>query len=259
MTLERRHLGGDLYALVSASLERAGFLAAFTERTGGLSPAPFDSLNCSLVTDDDPSNGRENRARVIAALGMPPFASGYQVHGTTIARVGWEQTGAGFGEPDTRLPATDGLITTSAGLPLAVLTADCLPVVLAAPAEGKVAVVHAGWRGLAGGILRRAMQAFGDAADVRGVIGPAVGPDHYPVGEDVAVAVGSGCDSGAVTVRRDASLHLDLAATARGELERLGVRGVEVAEECTACEPKRFFSHRLEGTTGRQLGLAMRL
>jgi YfiH family protein len=259
MTLERRHLGGDVYALVSTTLERSGFLAAFTERTGGVSPPPFDTLNCSLVTDDDPSNGRKNRDRVIAGLGIPPFASGYQVHGTTIARVGPERRGAGFDTPNTRIRGVDGLATKSPRIPIAVLVADCLPIVVAAPAEGTVAVIHAGWRGLAGGILRRAVQGFDDPGEVRAVIGPAVGPDHYRVGKDVAEAVGSGCDAGAVTALREGSLHLDLPGTARSALRGLGVRRIEVAGVCTACEPTRFYSHRREGTTGRQLGLAMRL
>ena len=259
MTLERRHLGGEVYALVSTTLEESGFLAAFTERTGGVSPPPFDTLNCSLVTDDDLSNGRENRARVIGGLGIPPFASGYQVHGTRVERIGPARRGAGFEDPNTRIPAADGLATQSARIPLAILVADCLPIVLAAPAEGTVAVVHAGWRGLAGGILSRAVQAFDDPGGVRAVIGPAIGSDHYEVGEDVAAAVGSGCGSRAVTVRRNGALHLDLSATARAALGGLGVGHLEEAGVCTACEPDRFYSHRGEGTTGRQLGLAVRL
>jgi polyphenol oxidase len=91
------------------------------------------------------------------------------------------------------------------------------------------------------------------------VIGPAIGPDHYEVGEDVAAAVGSGCGSTAVTERANGALHLDLSATAGATLGCLGVGHIEAAGVCTACEPDRFYSHRGEGTTGRQLGLAMRL
>ena len=259
MTLERRHLGNHVYVLVSTTLERAGFLAAFTERIGGVSLSPFASLNCSLVTDDEAENGRQNWVRVVEALRIPPFATGYQVHGARVARLGLRRKGAGYSSPGTRIPGTDGLLTKMSRVPLAVLAADCLPIVLASPQEGTIAAVHAGWRGLAAGILPRAVGAFQDPADVRAVIGPGIGPDHYRVGEEVARAVAAASGAGAVTTRGRSSLHLDLAASARVALAALGVRRVEVAEVCTACEPERFFSHRRDGPTGRQLGLAMRL
>jgi YfiH family protein len=260
VAIERRELGGKVRALVSTTLERAGFLAAFTERTGGVSPAPFDSLNLSLVTQDDPANCRENRARVVRGLGVPPFATPYQVHGVKVVRVGEKRAGAGFEDPDTRIPGADVLYTKSPGLSLAVMTADCLPVILADP-EGKgVAVVHAGWRGLAAGILSSAVGAFEDPGRIRAVIGPAIGPDHYEVGEDVALAVASGSEAGAVTRRRDRALFLDLAGTARGVLKALGVGRIEDVDLCTACERRRFFSHRRDGgVTGRQAAIAMRL
>jgi copper oxidase (laccase) domain-containing protein len=96
-------------------------------------------------------------------------------------------------------------------------------------------------------------------ADVRIAIGPAIGPCHYAVGEDVALAVSAGTETGAVTTRRDGQLYLDLIATARAELRSGGFRKVEDTGLCTACESKRFFSHRRdEGITGRQAGIAMR-
>jgi YfiH family protein len=259
VALERRTLRGDVSLLVSEALERDGFLAAFTERTGGVSPAPFDTLNCSLVTDDDPDNGRENRRRVIAGIDVPEFATAYQVHGSTVVRVGPSARGAGFDDPGTRIPGADGLATKTRGLPIAVLTADCLPVVLADPAHGAVAVVHAGWRGVAEGILSRAVACFPNPAEVRAVIGPGIGPDHYEVGEDVALAVAAGAGAEAVTVRRGGSLFLDLPGTACNALRSLGVRQIEAADLCTACEQGRFFSHRRDGPSGRQLAVAMRL
>ena len=187
--MERRSLPGGAYVMVPSSLERAGFLAAFTERTGGMSPPPYDSLNLSLTTDDDPDNGRENRGRAVAGLGIAPFATAYQVHGSSAVRVGAKRAGAGFEDPNTRLKEADILYSKGAKVPLAVLTADCLPVVLASPEEGTVAVVHAGWRGLAAGILASAVALFEDPAEVRAVLGPSIGPCHYEVGEDVALAV----------------------------------------------------------------------
>jgi polyphenol oxidase len=259
VAIERRELGGRVRALVSTTLERAGFLAAFTERTGGVSPAPFDSLNLSLVTDDDAANGRENRARVLRGLGIPPFATPYQVHGAKVIRVGEKRAGAGFEDPETRIPGADALYTKSRRLPLAVMTADCLPVILADAEGTAVAVVHAGWRGLAAGVLGAAVGAFEDPRRIRAVIGPAIGLDHYEVEEDVALAVASGSESGAVTRRRDGTLFLDLAGTARGVMKGLGVARIEDVALCTACESKRFYSHRRDGVTGRQGAIAMRL
>jgi len=258
--MERRSLPGGAYVMVPSSLERAGFLAAFTERTGGMSPPPYDSLNLSLTTDDDPDNGRENRGRAVAGLGIAPFATAYQVHGSSAVRVGAKRAGAGFEDPNTRLKEADILYSKGAKVPLAVLTADCLPVVLASPEEGTVAVVHAGWRGLAAGILASAVALFEDPAEVRAVLGPSIGPCHYEVGEDVALAVASGSDAGAVTQRRGGSLYLDLPATARAAMKALGVRKVEDTGLCTFCERKRFYSHRRDGpATGRQAAIAMRL
>jgi YfiH family protein len=157
------------------------------------------------------------------------------------------------------VPAADGLLATRPGLPLAILTADCLPIALASPAEGLVAVVHAGWRGLAAGILEQAVSRFDRPGGLRAAIGPAIGPCHYEVGEDVALAVAAGSDAGAVTDRRGGRLYLDLAGTAARVLRRAGVRHLQRAEECTACEEGRFFSHRRDGVTGRQAMVAVRV
>jgi polyphenol oxidase len=259
MSFERRSLENRGYALVSTGLERDGFLAAFTERTGGVSPAPYDSLNLSLVTDDDPENGRRNRRRVVESLGIPPFTTPYQVHGARAVRVGAKRAGAGFDDPKTRIPNADALYTSSSQLPMAVLTADCMPIVLASPGEGTVAVVHAGWRGVAAGMLGVAAGSFERPSEVRVAIGPAIGPCHYEVGEDVALAVAAAVETGAVTQRRGGSLYLDLPGTARAALRAHGIRRVDAAELCTACERRRFFSHRRDGETGRQCGLAMRM
>ena len=259
MSFERRALGRSGYALVSVSLERAGFLAAFTERTGGTSPEPFDSLNLSQAMGDDARLVAANRRRVLDALGLRPFASAEQVHGAGVARVGRRRAGAGFRDAESRIPKTDALVTSAVGLPLAILTADCVPIAMASPESGLLAVVHAGWRGLAAGILPKAARAFDDPADVRVAIGPAIGPCHYEVGEEVADAVGRASETGAVTERRGGRVFLDLAGTTRRVLRSLGIRRVDVADLCTACERRRFFSHRRDGPrTGRQALVAVR-
>jgi YfiH family protein len=257
--VERRRLSGGVHAVVSTALEDRGFLAAFTERTGGVSDPPYRSLNLGFHTGDDEADVRENRRRATAALSVPAFASARQVHGATVIPVGGKRAGAGFGDPAGAIPGADALAVTGQGLPVAVMVADCVPVVLASPPEGRLVVVHAGWRGLAAGILERALSEFDAPGQVLAAIGPAIGPCHYEVGEEVAMAVAAGSAAGVVTERRDGRLFLDLPRTGTGILRAAGVRRVEPADTCTACEPRRFFSHRRDGDTGRQALIAMRM
>jgi purine-nucleoside/S-methyl-5'-thioadenosine phosphorylase / adenosine deaminase len=257
--LERRVLPGRVTALVSKRLESDGFLVAFTERTGGASAAPYRSLNLGLRTDDVRERVTENRRRACSALGIQRFACGEQVHRSALARVGPKRAAAGFDDPESALPGADALWTTSRAVPLAVLVADCVPLALAEATSGVLAVVHAGWRGIASGVLRSALRRFDEPASVRAAIGPAIGSDHYEVGEDVALAVSAAAEGGAVIRRDRGRLFLDLPGTVARVLKELGVRSIERAEECTACERARFFSHRRDGETGRQALIATRI
>ncbi len=259
MEVDRLHLGDRAYALISSPLEDLGFLAAFAERTGGESVGQFASLNVSYSVGDDPAAVSANRQRLIRGLGVPPFAVAGLVHGAKVARLGVRRAGAGFDRPGDVVSGADGLTTASPGVALAVTSADCLPIVLASPAERRVAVVHVGWRGLAAGIVGKAVGLFAAAREVRVAIGPTIGPCHYEVGGDVALAVAAAAPSGAVTERRRGALYMDLVATARGILRAVGVRRVEDTGLCTACERRRFFSYRRDGSTGRQATVAMRL
>lgn len=256
--MDRRRLASDVYALVPGDLEERGILVAFSERTGGISEGPYATLNLALHTGDRPEAVAENRARVAGALDTSAPALAEQVHGNKVVRVGQGRAGAGWVSAEP-VAGADGLAATRPGLALGILTADCLPIALASPAEGLLVAVHAGWRGLAAGILERALAGFARPGGVRAAIGPAIGPCHYEVGEDVALAVAAGSEAGAVTERRDGAAYLDLPATAARVLRRAGVRHVERAEECTACEEDRFFSHRRDGVTGRQAMIAMRV
>jgi polyphenol oxidase len=259
--LERRRLADGVTALVSTTMEADGFLVAFTERTGGCSSSPYESLNLGYSTEDRPANVSANRDRVRLALGLPPFTFGHQVHGARLSRVGAGRAGAGYADPARTLAATDAMVTALAGVALAVLTADCVPVALADPRAGLLAVVHAGWRGIAAGVLQRAVGTFPDPPEVRAAIGPAVGPDHYEVSEEVAAEVAAGA-AGRAIVHRDgagARPRLDLPGTARRVLETAGILRIELSESCTACEPARYFSHRRDGPTGRQALVAGRL
>lgn len=259
MTLERRSLGEDAWVLVSRSLEDAGFLGAFTERTGGRSAAPFASLNLSYSSGDAPDVVADNRRRVAEALGTPPWTLGGQVHGAHLVRVGKTRAGSGWDGPDGVIPDTDGLFTATRGIPVAVATADCVPVLLADPTSGVVAAIHAGWRGAAAGILDRALEIFADPSTVLAAIGPAAKACCYEVGPDVALAVAAGTAGGAVTREADGKLFLDLPASLAATLQLAGVEQVEDAGLCTIHEPDRFFSHRRDGAPGgRQFAVAMR-
>jgi polyphenol oxidase len=173
-----------------------------------------------------------NRERVRAQAGAARLAQGRQVHGTWIA-----VDGEGGAE-------ADGQVTTQAGVAAIVLVADCLPVALAGP--DAAGVVHAGWRGLAGGVLEAGVAAVG-RGPVTAAIGPGIGPCCYEVGDDVRAVFAS-------TQRT-----LDLKAVARARLQAAGVQEVHDCGLCTACDARRFFSHRRDrGVTGRQAGLAWR-
>jgi YfiH family protein len=207
-----------------------GGTALFTTRRGGVSEGPYASLNLGSWTDDDSQRVEENRERVREQAGMERLAQGRQVHGTRIA-----VDAQGIEE-------ADGQVTTRPGVAAIVLVADCLPVALAGPAG--VGVVHAGWRGLAAGVLEAGVEAAGA---VCAAIGPGIGPCCYEVGDDVRAVFGT------------TEPTLDLKAIARGRLEAAGVREIHDCGLCTSCDAERFFSHRRDrGVTGRQAGLAWR-
>jgi purine-nucleoside/S-methyl-5'-thioadenosine phosphorylase / adenosine deaminase len=225
----------------------AGARVAFSTRVGGVSEAPFDSLNLGILTEDERDSVIENRRLLSAALGLAPerIAIGRQVHGTELQMLGAAQSPSPFAEPGAPVPEVDGHVTAEPGLAALVFVADCLPIALAGPAG--VAMLHCGWRGLAGGIVAAGVAAVGatDAA-----IGPGIGACCYQVGDDVLDAF-AGLGPGIASDRM-----LDLAEVARRLLERAGVERVETAGHCTSCEEELFFSHRRDrGRTGRQAGL----
>ena len=216
------------------------YTVAFTTRHGGMSEGPYASLNLGLKTDDEPGNVRANRALVLEQLGLDParLALNVQQHGTDLHRAVTGRTG----EPG------DALWTDERGLPLLVLTADCLPIVLVRTGpEPAVAVVHAGWRGLLGGILDTAVATLG--GEIAAAVGPAIGPCCYEVGEEVAGPYRARFGADVVAAR-----HLDLRAAAAAALAGAGVEDVTHVARCTSCDPGRlFFSHRRDrGITGRQ-------
>jgi polyphenol oxidase len=254
--LERRTYACGIAALVSTELERADILVAFTERTGGVSSSPFESLNLGF-TRDYPNDVRTNRARVCEALGVPSFARGWQVHGSGVATVGPDLARAGFDGPETAIQETDALITDHRGVGLSILAADCVPVAVADVDLGRLAVVHAGWRGIAAGVLEAAVDRFGGGRLVA-VIGPAIAAHHYEVGSEVVEAISAAAGAAAGVERREGRTFVDLPGTVEAVLDGRGVLVAERSDACTACELDRFFSYRGEGETGRQALIAMR-
>ncbi|HEX2391751.1 MAG TPA: polyphenol oxidase family protein [Solirubrobacterales bacterium] len=248
--------------------------AAFSTRLGGVSEAPFDRLNLGVLTDDDAAAVAENRRRLAAALGLAPerIAFARQVHGTDLIHRPPPSRGsfrADFVSKEPRestplsrgslwtdmdrleprgggLPRADGQVVTEAGWAGLVFVADCLPVALAG--AGGLAMLHCGWRGLAGGIVSAGAEAVGAT---RAAVGPGIGPCCYEVGDEVLGAF-AGLGEGVAAGRM-----LDLHEVARRLLAAAGVEEVESAGLCTACEAELFFSHRRDaGRTGRQAGLA---
>jgi YfiH family protein len=227
-------------------IELPGARAVFTTRRGGFSEGPYTSLNLGRLTDDDRSATERNRELLAQQLCVR-FAYGRQVHGAVVTLAA-----SPTGEGEEPMEA-DGQAVAAPGIGGLVLTADCLPIAIAG--EGAVAMVHAGWRGLAAGVARAGVDAvrqLGARGALAAAIGPGAGACCYEVGDEVHAVF---ADRGA-GVRRGRGL--DLKAIARMELERAGVRRVHDAELCTICsDPSLFFSHRRDrGPTGRQAGVA---
>lgn len=176
-----------------------------------------------------------------------PVAWLRQVHGSAVL-----ESGPGCGGQG------DALTTARRDLALAISTADCVPVVLATP--GRVAAVHAGWRGIVAGVVARAVDSFaGSATPTRGWIGPAIGPCCYEVGDEVAAEVAGASGDSGVIVRPTggAKPHLDLGRAVRSQLLSLGISQITRIERCTRCAPE-LHSYRRDGSTGRNLTFAWR-
>ena len=262
---------GDLRLLTWPALDASGADAVVSARSGGVSSGPYESLNLSLSVGDDPGCVRENRRRLAAAFGANPgdFAFARQVHGAGVSVVDEADRGSGAFSLDDAIEGADALVTTSPGVVLAILTADCVPVVLHDPVAGVLACVHAGWRGTVAGVTAAAlaaMQRLGACpADVTAGIGPAIGADRYQVGPDVHQAVTRSFGPAAAQfIHPDPSAPgrwlLDLQAANRHALRQAGVPGARIhaADIPTGPVPGHFFSDRAARPCGR-LALAARL
>ena len=220
--------------------------ALITTRSGGVSSGKFASLNLSARVGDDPQCVARNRAILRACLPAEP-AWVKQVHGTAVI----DATRA---TPDAE---ADGVVTQSPGPVCAVMTADCLPIFLSDRAGKSVGIAHAGWRGLAAGIVENVVQAMGvPSRDIIAYIGPGIGAHRYEVGEDVRKAFVDRDPAAARSFapRQGGKYLVDLYGLARQRLAAAGVAGIHGGGFCTASE-ERFFSFRRDETTGRMASL----
>ncbi|WDS37614.1 peptidoglycan editing factor PgeF [Pseudoxanthomonas sp.] len=255
-------------ALVSALLPAdwpapPGVQAFTTLRFGaGGSQAPFDQFNLgnrSAANGDVPAQVEANRAALVALAGLPSLPHWLrQVHGTGV-----ERFDALLGQPRSLAdePQADASRTSEANVVLAILTADCLPVVFAAADGSEVAAAHAGWRGLADGVLEATVAAMDTpAARLRAWLGPAAGPQAYEIGQEVfdAFTVADPGATAAFTATRPGHWRVDLYALARRRLAAVGVDDVHGGGLCTISDPQRFYSHRRDARTGRLATLVWR-
>ena len=236
-----------------SGLDGAGVTHAVLTRQGGVSQNGFATLNLGHTVGDELAAVEENHRRAYSALGVRQrqVVSPYQVHSANVRLVGKAHTG-------TVQPSTDGLLTTTPGVAIVFRFGDCTPIVVFDPVRRAVGLIHAGWRGVARGVVPAAVEAFehlsgSQPADLWAGIGPTIGPCCYEVGQEVADAVigasGNGSD---LSRQRNGSLYLDLPAAVRAQLLHAGVTRIEMAHQCTACNTAEWFSHRAEkGRTGR--------
>ena len=225
-------------------------------RAGGASAAPFQSLNLGGNVGDDSQAVRRNHELMYSTLNAEDdrACSVWQVHSADIILVDGPVRGRRW------LALADGMVTARPGVPLSMRFADCVPLLFYDPVARVIAMAHAGWRGTVQGIgaktVRAMCQSYGcDPLNIQVGIGPSIGPEKYQVGEEVVAAVEAYFGTTKNLIRRDVTdgtAYLDLWTANRLDLERAGVKQIEIAGLCTATHTDKFFSHRAEnGRTGR--------
>lgn len=237
--------------LVPEDFAVPGVGAVMSTRAGGCSTGPYESLNLGAWVGDEPSNVSENMRRFASAIGAQPVFL-KQVHGTRVLDLDAL-------DPHAPLPDADASITTRRGIACTVTVADCLPVLIAAPEGRAVGAAHAGWRGLAGGVLEATVKALCEASqcdpsELHAWLGACIGPSAFEVGEDVVKAFGEGAAHRFAARRRaDGSdaFVADLAGLARDRLAAQGLHQVVGGHWCTVEAPERFFSYRRDRVCGR--------
>lgn len=224
-------------------------------RRGGLSPAPWDSLNVGGTVGDERTRVRANRARSFEAFGREPASifDVWQVHSADVVYADAPL------DPDTDLTQADIILTDKPEVTLFMRFADCVPILFHDPNKNVIGLAHAGWMGTVRGVSRAAVEGMqkrygSKPADILAAIGPSIGPDHYEVGADVIAKVNQafGAQAESLIETRGGRTYLDLWQANRVQLQGAGVRQIEAAGLCTACHLDDWFSHRAEkGKTGR--------
>lgn len=225
--------------------------AAFSLRDGGCSAGPYASLNLGDHVGDDPAAVAANRRRLRETLRLPAEPCWLrQVHGADIVR-------AGVGDAP---PVGDAAWTDQAGIVLAILVADCLPILLCDRGGQRIAAVHAGWRGLLAGVIENAIDALRGAGAQRPLqawLGPCIGSAQFEVGPEVreAFVARDVADATCFRTGREDRWHADLSGLARRRLQACGVDAVYAAGQCTFSAPASFYSYRRDGVCGRMAAL----
>lgn len=250
----QRHSTNDLAYYTFETLRDANALThAVSTRHGGVSPAPFDTLNLSRMVGDDATNVALNHARLhaVLALNRATIVDASQAQADRVARVDARHRG-------TRIQNVDALITNTPNVPLLLRFADCVPILFFDPVRRAVGIAHAGWRGTVLKLAVRTAQAMRDAfgtqpRDLIVGIAPSIGPCCYEIGDDVSARVREAFSAAADLLHsHNGKTHFDLWQANAGQLRALGVEQIEIASLCTAHHTGDFFSHRAEhGKTGR--------
>lgn len=238
-----------------------GVGAVMTTRAGGISHAPFDTMNLRFEVGDDDAAVTRNRAVLAAATGAVPVYLN-QVHAAVVVRLDKSDR-----LPGAALHAADASVTTEPGIACTAQVADCLPVLFAAPAGRGVGAAHAGWRGLSLGVLEATVQQLCDAthcepAELQVWLGACIGPSRFEVGGDVLQAFGAdprSSDPARFVPNKPGKWLANLPQLAHDRLHAAGVRAISGGEWCTVNEPSRFFSYRRDGVTGRMVAAVWRL
>jgi len=243
---------------------------AFTTLRQGLgaSRPPFDSFNLGTNAGDEPDAVLHNRGLLIQSAGLPAAPQWLrQMHGTAVWRFDDGFAGQVSGIVDTPddgvrgdIPCGDASVTSTPGVVLAILTADCLPVLLCAKDGSEVGAAHAGWRGLAAGVLEHTVAAMSTApGELLAWLGPAAGPQEYEIGAEVyeAFVARDRRAAAAFVPTRPGHWRVDLYALARLRLQSAGVAAADIhgGDLCTISDPQRFYSHRRDHRTGRMASL----
>ena len=238
----------------------------FSTRSGGVSDGMFESLNLGMNRGDEPARVTENWSRFLDSCGIKQrsFVCGKQVHENTVHIATKDDARPAYGQyPDGMdLIECDGFVTAEKDVPLAIFTADCVPVLMQDPVKGIIGAVHCGWRSTVSDIEKNATDAFmslgSDPADIRIAIGPAIDRCCYEVGGEVIDAVEALIGNAAKDYysRRDAKFMLDLRGVVRHRFIMLGIKKehIETVGDCTMCHPEKYYSHR--GTKGNLGSLA---